>query len=313
MLRLLSTIALTIFMASACMAQITEYPLPPNALAGNVCIQSGDTTYVWFTDDPNNAISQMDALGNVTEHSLPTANAGIVGCAFGPDGRVYFVEQRSYKVGAYDPVAGAFQEWHVAAPNKNMAGIVFDATGVLNIMVAGSSAIQRMQLDGTFLPYIPLVAGRYPHGPSLCGGNVWFAESNANRVGTLSATGVVTEFLLPQSNSKPFETTCASDGGVYFTQQNVSRIGRIDLASFAISEWNTLSVSSQPMGITTRYDGNISFTESNSDNVSVMAVGGRSMTETSPPTASALPDKISPCFGISVCFSERAASQLGVY
>lgn len=290
-------------LATMCAAQgITEFSLPANANAGNLCAQ--DTTLIWFTDDPNNAIGQMDASGNVYEYVLPTAHAGPVGCAFGPDGRLYFAEQLVYKIGAFDPVSTTFTEWRVPAPNRNIAGVAFDAAGVLNIMVAGSSAIHRMQIDGTFLAPIQLPLGRYPHGPSLCAGNIWFAEYTANRVAVLDLSGLVTEFLLPQANSKPFQTACATDG-LYFTESNVARVGRIDPTTLAISQWNTLSLNSQPQGITAGYDGNLWLAEGNSNKLTVMLPGGTAMIEYPVPTAKAWPNKLSPCFGSS-CMFQRA-------
>lgn len=308
----ISLCALMCIFAGPCHCQsITEYPLVSTSQAGNVCIQSS-TGPLWFTDQPGNAIGKMDSSGLISEYILPTANAGIVGCAFGADGRVYFAEQTAKKAGAFNPATLVFQEWPVPAPNAGMAGVVFDASGRLNIMVTGTNNGIQILVPGTgTFTFVTLVSGRYPHGPSQCGGNVWFAEHNANRVARLTPVGVVTEWVLPQSSSQPFGTTCGGDG-VYFAEYNVNKVGRISMSTGVITQWDIPSSGSNPMGIATGLDGNIYFAESTTDILAELPIGGGTITEYPVPTPNALPNKVSPCFTADVCFSERGAPQIGV-
>jgi virginiamycin B lyase len=295
-----------VFVASA--QTIKEFPLASQA--GNVCVSSINSSLVWLSMPMANQISSMDASGNVTSYTIPTPNSSPAGCAFGPDGLLYFGEQSGLKIASLDTSSGVFREFPIAPPNNGIAGVAFDANGILNIMVSKSSAIQRMRTDGSFLPPIMLGGGQWPHIPTLCGGNIWFVEYTANRVARLTPTGGVREALLPQLNSKPFAITCAS-GLPYFTEYNANKIGEVDPTAFAITQWGIPSVNSQPMGIATGADGNIYFAESASDKIGKLASNG-SITEYLVPTPKALPNKVTACFRTAICFSERGTNQLGV-
>src|SRR5262245_27695349 len=57
-------------------------------------------------------------------------------------------------------------------------------------------------------------------------GNLWFAETFADRIGRITPAGVVTQFSLP-FGSQPAEITAGPDGNLWFTEIGSSRIGRI--------------------------------------------------------------------------------------
>lgn len=65
-------------------------------------------------------------------------------------------------------------------------------------------------------------------------GNIWFAEENGNRIGRLTPGGVLTEFSLANSGSRPHGLVTAS-GGVVFTEI-AGRIGQIT-AGGVVSEF----------------------------------------------------------------------------
>lgn len=342
-MKIFVTLAICFLAVGSSPAQsITEFPLThPTEQAGNVCYVPAGTTqntnltnvalqrfiaadgFVWFTNTPANSIGRMDSFGNVTEYPIPTANAGPVGCAFGPsDGLLYFAEQSAVpaKVATLDPVsdprAPVIREFRMPAPNGGAAGVVFDTSGVLNIMIPGSSAIQRMRTSGTFLAPIQLAAGRWPHGPTLCGGKLFFAENAANRFASLTTTGVVVERVLPQANSKPFAFTCGGDGMAYGTENAVGKIVKVNPATTTlVKQFAILSgATSAPMGIGTGFDGNVYFANSQSNTIGELTVGttGALLPEIPVPIAGALPNKVTPCFTNGICFSQRGASEIGL-
>ena len=58
-------------------------------------------------------------------------------------------------------------------------------------------------------------------------GNLWFTETNANKIGKISpATGVVTEFNIPTANAGPHGITYSPDGNLWFTETS-GNIGKI--------------------------------------------------------------------------------------
>jgi streptogramin lyase len=347
-MKLSVTVTLSCLVVIASLAQstfaqsVTEFPLTnPKEQAGNVCyVPAGSTQnsslsnlalqrfvaadgFVWFTDAPANSIGRMDPFGNITKYAIPTANSGPVGCAFGPsDGLLYFAEQSVVpaKVATLDPAsdprAPVIREFPMPAPNDGAAGVVFDANGILNIMNSKSSAIHRMRTNGTFLSPIRLAAGRWPHGPALCGGKVIFAENTANRFASLTTAGVVVEKALPQANSKPFAFTCGGDGMAYGTENGVGKIVKVNPATTTlVKQFAILSgPASAPMGIGTGFDGNLYFANSQSNTIGKLTVGttGTLLPEIAIPIAGALPNKVTPCFTSGICFSQRGTSGIGV-
>lgn len=274
-------------------ARFTQYPLNPPSAVGNVC--AGPDGNVWFMFKGTVSIGMIRPDGKVSAFALPWTDLpvlpALVGCAFGPDGRLYFADQNNKKVLTFDPTSRGFTRISMPAPNTGIAGLVFGADGNAWIMVPGSNAIQRMTQGGVFLPVIQLASGRYPHGPSSCpDGNVWFAEFNANRVAKADMLGHVTEVLLPKSSSKPFSTACGPDG-VYFTEQ-AGRLGRVHYTSLAITEWKLPTSKGQPAGIAVSPNGNAYFAESSVGKIGIMPVGGGTISEHVISASGFSPDKV---------------------
>jgi virginiamycin B lyase len=94
-------------------------------------------------------------------------------------------------------------------------------------------------------------------------GAVWFAESNANRIGRITTAGTVSEFSLPPYLSAcssfpsncPYNLAFGSDGAVWFTAAH--EIGRPPATGPAA----LYPVSGNPLGITAGPDGAVWFTE----------------------------------------------------
>lgn len=304
----MKSLLFAIILVSSATAQIvTEYPIPSRTIAGNICT-SPDNLYVFFT--ANTTIGRIAMDGSITEFNVPSAGSNamkLVGCSFSPKGILYFADQNNYVVYAFSPKTGVFVRFPIPAPNAGIAGVQFHSDWLLYIMVSGSSAIHRMQRDGTFLPVIQLSPGRYPHGPSSCGGNIWFAENMANRVAFVDTAGAVTEFNLPQVTSGPFSTTCAPDGGVYFTLNAANQIGRIDTATYQISTWPIPTANSEPKGISPSATG-VCFGESNVNQIGCMPLLGGPITETLIPLRSSSPNKLVYGPDGGVWFSEATMS-----
>lgn len=301
--------------AAAVAQSFNEYPIPSRTIASNTCT-SPDGLHVYFL--ANNYVDSIDMLGDIQEYAVPQAGPSamsLVGCAFSPADVMYFSDQTNHFFYSFDPSSLLFTYSRFPAPNVGIAGHAFNSDGLIYVMVTTNSAIQRVQPNGVFLPAIHLTAGRYPHGPSSCGGNVWFAENNANRVAFVTPAGTVSEFLLPVGSSHPFWTICAPDGGVYFTMESSNMIGRIDLTSYAIQYWKLPTPNSMPKGIALLNDpfGNTSrlcVAESNVNKIGCMPLGGGPIAEYPIPIAGANPDKMA--FGPDggVWFSQSTVSYM---
>jgi virginiamycin B lyase len=307
---LLAALTLPALPCDAQLSSITQYSLTPPSAVGNIC--TGPDGNAWLIFNGISAVGKITPTGSVTAFPYPltglTLTPSLVGCAFGPDSKLYFSDQNNKKVVAFDPTTLQFVTRNVPAPNSGIAGLAFGADGNAYMMVSGSSAIQRMTTAGTFLPVIQLVAGRYPHGPSGCAdGNVWFAEHNANRIAKVNTSGQVTEILLPQASSLPFSTACGPDG-VYFTQE-AGRIGRVNYATLQITQWKTANSKSRPTGMA--INGNVHFSESGIGKIGIMPVGGGTITEIPVPRPGSFPDKITLGSDGRVWFSYHDLAEIG--
>src|SRR5262245_50092700 len=59
-------------------------------------------------------------------------------------------------------------------------------------------------------------------------GNLWFTESQGNRVGRITPQGTVTEFSADiTAGSFPYGIAAGADGNLWFTEANGHRVGRI--------------------------------------------------------------------------------------
>jgi virginiamycin B lyase len=93
-------------------------------------------------------------------------------------------------------------------------------------------------------------------------GNLWFTESDGNRIGRISTAGVVTEFPLPNAGSDPRGITAGPDAALWFTEFAGNRIGRITISG-AVTEFPLTPPSGSPISIVTGSDDALWFTESN--------------------------------------------------
>jgi virginiamycin B lyase len=99
-------------------------------------------------------------------------------------------------------------------------------------------------------------------------GNIWFVESNGNKVGRITTAGKLTEFTLPVALSLPRYITAGPDGNLWFTENNAKRIGKITTGG-SLQEF---PLSTEPAGIVTGPDGNLWITEFSA--VAKMTPGG---------------------------------------
>ncbi len=104
---------------------------------------------------------------------------------------------------------------------------------------------------------IPTLNSRPVSIASGSDGNFWFTEERGNKIGRITAQGVITEFLIPVSNSIPGGLTRGSDGNLWFFENKGDKIGRITPQG-QITEF-PVPAGSDLVGITAGPDGYIWF------------------------------------------------------
>jgi streptogramin lyase/pimeloyl-ACP methyl ester carboxylesterase len=114
-------------------------------------------------------------------------------------------------------------------------------------------------------------------------GNLWFTEAQANQIGRVTTSGVVTEFPLPMCgptsswNPYPMEIALGADGNLWFTEYGCASIGRIT-TSGSVTEFplpsNPSTNNPEPDGITAGPDGNLWFTEDQTGAIGLIDTSG---------------------------------------
>jgi streptogramin lyase/pimeloyl-ACP methyl ester carboxylesterase len=131
----------------------------------------------------------------------------------------------------------------------------------------GSSAVT----SGPIVEYQLATASSLPRGITQGpDGNLWFTEAQANQIGRITTSGVLTEFPLPMCgptsswNPDPMDIASGPDGNLWFTEFGCASIGRITTSGSVIEfllPSNPSTNNSEPDGITAGPDGNLWFTE----------------------------------------------------
>ncbi|HXA18727.1 MAG TPA: hypothetical protein VN380_17160 [Thermoanaerobaculia bacterium] len=97
-------------------------------------------------------------------------------------------------------------------------------------------------------------------------GNLWFAESLANKIGRITPSGVTTEFPIPTANSFPAGIAAGVDGNLWFTEADGNKIGRITPAG-AVTEFALHTTGAVPGPIVLGGDGALWFAEVQYNNI----------------------------------------------
>jgi streptogramin lyase len=92
-------------------------------------------------------------------------------------------------------------------------------------------------------------------------GNLWFTESNANRIGRITPDGVITEFRLGTGDKQPYGIVAGADGNLWFTERKNNRIGVMDTGGHLLHEYVAPGTDPLPSGITVAPNGDVWFTE----------------------------------------------------
>src|SRR5262249_7957610 len=159
-----------------------EYATPSSALD----IVAGPDEALWFTEWKTHRIGRMSTGGMVTEYPIPCCGAP-EGITLGPDGALWFAETTN-KIGRIT-TARVVTAYSLPASGASASGIAVGPDGALWFTEQLPSA------PGTNgLPYV-------------------------NRIGRITTSGVITEYVLPPSTGGfqgAYSIATGSDGAMWF-------------------------------------------------------------------------------------------------
>jgi virginiamycin B lyase len=209
-----------------------EFP-PANAAAAITAGPDGD---LWFT--AGRSVGKITPAGGVTEYptllKLTGSHFGldpaITDITSGPDGNLWFTEF-------------AFASQHTGFPDP----ISFNQSMIAKITPSGT--ITEYQLPNDSSGPTGIAAG--PDG------KLWFTESNANKIGSITIGGTIQEFAIPGTAQA---ITTGPDGDLWFTEQG--KVGRItpsgtSLTEFTLSGNTGFDFAASVNSITASPDGNV--------------------------------------------------------
>ena len=194
--------------------------------------------------------------GAVVEFTIPSSPSAPAGITGGPDGNIWFTEGTENM----NPNTQGF--------HNNVGRITPDGTTFMEFPIP-TPASESFGIAG---------------GPD---GNLWFCETNSNKIGQVTPTGAFKEFVVPTSGppglpglgSDPAHITRGPDGNMWFTENLGNKIGRINTLRGLCRGFLLPTANAAPGAIVTGPDGNIWFTEFGVNQIGRLALPSDNVTE----------------------------------
>lgn len=271
-----------------------EFPIPAaGAKPGGITL--GSDSFLYFTEQGAANIGRVTIGGSFNEYSISSGGgtAGVVpvDITAGPDGNLWFTEQGkgiakmilgSWQVTEY-PLAGSNPTYIITGPVQNT--LVFsdpahNAVGEYNINTA------------SFTQSPALTANANPMGLAVNSANandVFIAEHDASKIAVWDAVNntLVGEFSTITPNAGPTSIVQGPDGAMWFTENNVAKIGRMSLTG-QMSEF-PLSPATSATALVAAHDNNFYFTDQTQNQIGQVGVQPGTVAEFGVPSASAFP------------------------
>jgi streptogramin lyase len=245
--------------------EITEYKIRPGS--GPYGITVGPDGNIWFTERFANMIAKFSPAGQLlAEYPVPTPRSQPWGITVGPDGALWFTEEDVDQIGRIT-VDGSITEFFT----QNCCFPTFITTGGdgrLWFTEELPGQIGAMSTNGDVEYFTPPTAQLLYGITTDSNGVVWFTGlAGDNKLGKIESNGQITEFPVPSENTGIAGVTEGSDGNIWFTQNDVGRVGGIRPDGRLIGLYDD---GSYPIGIAAGPDGNIWITESQSNAIGLL-------------------------------------------
>jgi streptogramin lyase/putative cell wall-binding protein len=159
-----------------------------------------------------------------------------------------------------------------AKPSRRRAALALAAVGAVVAVAlvelpSGASGGASFVLLGGLTP--AAAPARIVAGPD---GNLWFTEPGISKVGRISPSGVVNEFVTATANAGPTGITTGPDGNLWFTEPAVNRVGSMTPTGAASDI--ALGSGTAPARVVTGPDHNLWVTEPGAHAIARVTTGG---------------------------------------
>jgi virginiamycin B lyase len=250
----------------------TVFRLPPGSGPRGLTFGPGGALYIaeTGTNIGGNAIGRLMPNGELKQFFLPAGAGSPWGIVAGPDGKIWFTEVSSGKVGRLDPATGNIVEFQLPTANSQPQGIVVGADGALWGTEAAGNRVFRITVQGRATEFpiptpnsvpVAIAPGRY--------GYLWVSELSGGKLLRVSRSGRMREFPLP-AGARPYGLVSAPDGNVWFADRGRNRIGLVTPAG-RVFEFPLPTPNAQPTAIAPLGLGKVAFSEFVANKVGVLS------------------------------------------
>jgi uncharacterized protein (TIGR03437 family) len=239
----------------------TEYATPPTWPGGDVA--PGADGSLWFPT--LYGIAKITTAGVITVYPASVAPAQFGGIASGPDGKMWFSDNRNNAIGSIT-ADGAMSAYDIPTANAIPGGITQGPDGNLWFTEISGNRIGKITTSGVITEYVLPNADSEPNSITLGpDGSLWFTEMTGNRVGRITDSGAISEFALPDAGVSglsgvrtafPLAIMQGSDGYLWVAGGG-GTIGRISTTGVV----TMVPAPGAVTGIVQGPDGNIWFTD----------------------------------------------------
>lgn len=198
------------------------------------------------------------------------------------------------------------------------AALALGGCGHVYPVTSGSPSPAPSTTPVVFAEYAIPTASSQPAGITKSTSALFFTEEAADKLAVLSSSAsgaTITEYPLPEANSKPLNVTLGQDGNIWLTEFGGDRIAQFSLSNAAFTEC-TLPIqvgttTPMPFGIAAGPDGNLWVTDPASNGIWRIAPGCGSFAFFALATANANPQNITVGSNGALWFTEYNADQIG--
>jgi streptogramin lyase len=244
---------------------VTEYAGLFPGIEYEPSIVSGPDGNLWFTGAFADNIGRMTTAAAVTGNFVLSTGAVSGFNTAGPDGNLWFtMSTPANGVGKMTP-EGVVTTYPLLTADAQPTGITAGPDGNLWFLETNARKIAKVTTSGAITEY---AAGGYPWFGIITGpdGNLWFPYINArscacSAIGRITTSGTISVFPTTTPSSVPMDVAVGSDGNIWFTENAVSKIGKMSTAGVALAEYPTKTNPSSLSAITSGPDGNLWFLE----------------------------------------------------
>ena len=204
---------------------------------------------------PTAAAAQLD----IREWTVPWEESRPRDPDVAPDGRVWFVGQRTHYAAVLDPASGEFQRFDLddgVGPHN----LIVDEDG--SVWYAGNLAAHIGHLDpetGTIVKIPTPAPVRDPHTLVFDGrGHIWFTAQQSNYVGVLDkATHEIRVVPVESARARPYGIKVDAEGRPWVALFGTNRLATVDPATLELREIELPRAEARPRRLVITADGAI--------------------------------------------------------